>query len=162
MKRETKKVTKKTAKRPARKRARRQPDLTLDDVVRAAMKEGMEVHVETAPIQPRKVDVHYPEVWGEEVGRAAKVLGIEPVDIHAKLSALLPKHYPNHLRMLEAIVEQERAAIAEKRRPFHQEEEQAYKAGRKLGDEEERRIAKLEEKIRERREIIEPGRPAPF
>lgn len=161
MKRETKKVTrkatKKAAKRPARKRVRRQPDLTLDDVVRAAFKEGMEVHVETAPIQPRRVDVHYPEVWGEEVGRAAKVLGVEPVDIQAKLAALLPKHYPNHLRILEAIVEQEKAAIEAKRRPYQDAEQAAYLGGKKVLADEQKRIVDIEEKIRERREIIEPN-----
>lgn len=163
MKRETKKVTKKAAKRPTRKRARRQPDLTIDDMVRAAMKKGVKVNfVATPEIQPWKVDVHYPEVWGEEIGRAAKVLGVEPLEVKAKLSELLPKHYPNHLRILEAIVEQEKSAIAEKCRHFQETEEAAYKAGQQLGGEELRRIAKLEAKIRERREIIEPGCPSPF
>jgi len=156
MKRETKNVTKKTAKRPARKRAQAKGGVPFVEEMSFVYSP---FHV---PPPPRKVDVHYPEVWGEEVGRAAKVLGVEPVDIHAKLSALLPKHYPNHLRMLEAIVEQEKSAIAEKCRHFQETEEAAYKAGRQLGNEERRRIAKLEEKIRERREIIEPGRPAPF
>lgn len=162
MKRETKKVTrkatKKSAKRPVRKRVRRQPDLTLDDVVRAAMKEGVKVNfVATPDIQPRKVDVHYPEVWGEELVRAAKVLGVDPLEVQAKLSELLPKHYPNHLRILEAIVEQEKAAIATKAQPFHDAEQAAYLAGREFVNNEERRVADLEEKIRERREIVEPN-----
>ena len=160
MKRETKKVTrkatKKSAKRPVRKRVRRQPDLTLDDVVRAAMKEGVEIHVETAPIQPRRVDIHYPDVWKEELVRAAKVLGVEPLEVQAKLSELLPKHYPNHLRILEAIVEQEKAAIEAKCRPYQDAEQAAYLGGKKVLADGQKRIVDIEEKIRERREIVEP------
>lgn len=161
MKRETKKVTrkatKKSAKRPVRKRVRRQPDLTLDDVVRAAMKEGVKVNfVATPDIQPRKVDIHYPDVWKEELVRAAKVLGVDPLEVQAKLSALLPKHYPNHLRILEAIVEQEKAGLEAKCRPYHEAEQAAYLAGRKLAEGEQKRIDAIEEKIRERREIVEP------
>lgn len=154
MKRETKKVTrkatKKAAKRPARKRVRP----AQEDAFRETIEFNFQPFV---PPAPRKVDVHYPEVWGEEVGRAAKVLGIEPVDIHAKLSALLPKHYPNHLRILEAIVEQEKAAVATKAQPYHDAEQAAYLAGRKLVEGEQKRIDAIEEKIRERREIVEPN-----
>lgn len=162
MKRETKKVTrkatKKAAKRPARKRVRRQPDLTLDDVVRAAMKEGVKVNfVATPDIQPRKVDIHYPDVWKEELVRSAKVLGVDPLEVQAKLSEFLPKHYPNHLRILEAIVEQEKAAIATKCRPYQDAEQAAYLGGKKVQADEQKRIVDIEEKIRERREIIEPN-----
>lgn len=150
MKRETKKVTKKAAKRPARKRARPAKEDAFSEEITFEFQPFV-------PPAPRKVDVHYPEVWGEEIGRAAKVLGVEPVDVHAKLSALLPKHYPNHLRMLEAIVEQEKASVEEKCRPFHEAERAAYKAGQQIGDDERRRIIDLEEKIRERREIVEPS-----
>jgi len=155
MKRETKKVTRKATKKTARKRVRPAKEDAFSEEINFTFEPFV-------PPPPRTVGIHYPEVWKEELVRAAKVLGVEPVEVQAKLSELLPKHYPNHLRILEAIVEQEKAGVAEKCRPFQETEEAAYKAGRQLGNEERRRIAKLEEKIRERREIIEPGRPAPF
>lgn len=149
MKRETKKVTRKATKRPARKRERKAKE--------GPFTEGIEFNFQPfVPPAPRKVDIHYPEVWGEEIGRAAKVLGVEPVDVHAKLSALLPKHYPNHLRMLEAIVEQEKAGLEDKCRPYHEAEESAHIAGRKFSADEQRRIRTIEEIVRKRREIIEP------
>lgn len=155
MKRETKKVTRKATKRTVRKRVRPAKEDAFSEEINFTFKPFV-------PPPPRTVDIHYPEVWKEELVRAAKVLGVEPLEVHAKLSALLTKHYPNHLRMLEAIVEQEKSAIAEKCRHFQEAEDAAYKAGQQLGGEELRRIAKLEAKIRERREIIEPGCPSPF
>lgn len=150
MKRETKKVTRKVTKKTARKRVRPAKEDAFSEEINFTFEPFV-------PPPPRTVDIHYPEVWGEEVGRAAKVLGVEPVDIHAKLSALLPKHYPNHLRMLEAIVEQEKAAVATKAQPYHDAEQAAYLAGRKLVEGEQKRIDAIEEKIRERREIVEPN-----
>ena len=155
MKRETKKVTRKATKRTARKRVRPAKEDAFSEEINFTFEPFV-------PPPPRTVDIHYPEVWKEELVRAAKVLGVEPLEVQAKLSELLPKHYPNHLRILEAIVEQEKSAIAEKCRHFQEAEDAAYKAGQQLGGEELRRIAKLEAKIRERREIIEPGCPAPF
>lgn len=155
MKRETKKVTRKATKRTARKRVRPAKEDAFSEEINFTFEPFV-------PPPPRTVDIHYPEVWKEELVRAAEVLGVEPLEVHAKLSALLTKHYPNHLRMLEAIVEQEKSAIAEKCRHFQEAEDAAYKAGQQLGGEELRRIAKLEAKIRERREIIEPGCPSPF
>jgi len=150
MKRETKKVTRKATKRTVRKRVRPAKEDAFSEEINFTF--GPFV-----PPPPRTVDIHYPEVWKEELVRAAKVLGVEPLEVQAKLSALLPKHYPNHLRMLEAIVEQEKDAIATKAQPFHDAEQAAYLAGRKFVKDEEKRVSDLEEKIRERREIIEPS-----
>ena len=108
-------------------------------------------------LEQKKIDVKFPEVWNEEVARAAKVLGVDPLEVITKLMAFLPEHYPNHLRILEAVVRQEKAGIEEKCRPYQEAETAAYQAGRKLADEEQRRIINLEEKIREHREIIEPS-----
>lgn len=154
MKRETKKVTrkatKKAAKRPARKRVRPAQEDAFSEEINFTFEPFV-------PPAPRKVDVHYPEVWGEEVGRAAKVLGVDPLEVQAKLSELLPKHYPNHLRILEAIVEQEKAAIEAKCRPYQDAEQAAHLGGKKVLAAEQKRIVDLEEKIRERREIVEPN-----
>lgn len=155
MKRETKKVTRKATKRTARKRVRPAKEDAFSEEINFTFEPFV-------PPPPRTVDIHYPEVWKEELVRAAKVLGVEPLEVQAKISELMPKHYPNHLRILEAIVEQEKSAIAEKCRHFQEAEDAAYEAGQQLGNEERRRIAKLEAKIRERREIIEPGCPSPF
>ncbi len=145
MKRETKKVKKAT------KRVRKPKDVPV--------MEGLTwtFEVPIAPPEQPKIDVKFPEVWNEEVARAAKVLGVDPLEVITKLMAFLPEHYPNHLRILEAVVRQEKAGIEEKCRPYQEAETAAYQAGRKLADEEQRRIVNLEEKIRERREIIEPS-----
>lgn len=155
MKRETKKVTRKATKRTVRKRVRPAKEDAFSEEINFTFEPFV-------PPPPRTVDIHYPEVWKEEIVRAAKVLGVEPLEVQAKLSELLPKHYPNHLRILEAIVEQEKDAIATKAQPFHDAERAAYLAGRKFVKDEEKRVSALEAKIRERREIIEPGCPSPF
>ncbi len=149
MKRETKKVTRKATKK-ATKRVRKPKDVPV--------MEGLTwtFEVPIAPPEQPKIDVNFPEVWNEEVARAAKVLGVDPLEVITKLMAFLPKHYPNHLRILEAIVEQEKAAIATKAQPYHDAEQAAYLAGRKLVNDEQKRVADIEEKIRERREIVEP------
>lgn len=149
MKRETKKVTRKATKRTARKRVRPAKEDAFSEEINFTFEPFV-------PPPPRTVDIHYPEVWKEELVRAAKVLGVEPLEVQAKLSELLPKHYPNHLRILEAIVEHEKDALEAKCRPYQEAEEAAFRAGKKIAEEEKKRIADLEQKVRERRVIIEP------
>lgn len=104
----------------------------------------------------KEINVTFPDVWNEEVARAAKVLGETPLEVITRLMVLLPQHYPNHLRMLEAIVEYERGRIKEKTAPHRDREEFEYRRGREVADEETRRLNGIMAEVSHRREIIEP------
>ena len=146
MKRDAKKVKKAT------KRVRKPKDVPV--------MEGLTwtFEVPIAPPEQPKIDVKFPEVWNEEVARAAKVLGVDPLEVITKLMAFLPNYYPNHLRMLEAIVEHERRFGGEEAtKPFRDAEEAAYKAGRAAGASHQKVVEALVREIQQRREIIEPS-----
>ena len=143
MKRETKKV-----KKPV-KRVRKPVAKPVEEEVTFIW------HPPVAPEQ-KKIGVTFPEVWNEELARAAKVLGGDPLEVITKLMAFLPTHYPNHLLMLEAIVAAEKETIPEEIKRWQDLEQEAYLTGRKLANEKDARLGKITEEIAERRKIIEP------